>query len=357
MLNIIRNTFRIFSRDKDFFSSIIAEPLAMLLIFSFFLAFQNSVSVGVVNNDKGKGGKEIIQMLDDIDYLKVVEIDEDDIKSELSNDSIKLAVVIGDDMTKKAESGEEAGISIVSCKDSDDDLETYIGSLVQLKTAQIAGGSADVEMKLNKLRDTGIPINNSLGVLIFKLIGTGSMLAALFINDRKRGIADRIKLSGIGTINYLAGSGIVFLLCSMVSSVAYFLCAILFNFNFGIEHKIHFLFIMFAVNFLAMAFSMFLSAIVNDDGILWNINVMILLPTSILAGAFFDYNSMPKVLRYIGGIFPQRWISKAVEVLQNGGTFGEAMLYVLAVLAISIVLIIVSVIVTDKKLSGALKKT
>lgn len=357
MLNIFKNTFKIFRRDKDFFSSIIAEPLVMLLIFSFFLAFQNSVSIGVINKDLGDGGQQIIEMIEDIDFLNVVIIDEEDINSQLSNDSIKLAVVIGEKVSEQAKNGEETDIRIVACSDSNDELGEYIGSLVKLKVAQISSGSEDIEIEINKLRDTGIPVNNSLGVLIFKLIGTGSMLAALFINDRKRGIADRIKLSGIGTFKYLAGSGIVFLLCSMVSSIAYFACAIIFNFNFGIEHKYQFLLIMFSVNFLAMAFSMFISSIVNNDGLLWNINVMVLLPTSILAGAFFDYNSMPKLLRYIGGIFPQRWISKSLEVLQSGGTFSEALKYVIAVLGISLVLIIISVIITDKRLSGELKKT
>ena len=45
-----------------------------------------------------------------------------------------------------------------------------------------------------------------------------------------------------------------------------------------------------------------------------------LLPTSILSGAMFPFESMPKLLRAVGSVFPQRWITSAVEILQNGGS-------------------------------------
>lgn len=355
MRNVIKNTFKIFTRDKDFFSSIIIEPVAMLLIFSFFLAFQNSVPIAVVNNDEGELGTEIVEMLDDMDYLKILKVDESNIEKELAADSIKLGIVIGSGASEDIKSGKEADIRIITDKNNDN-IVKYLNALICLKTASFAEGSEEANVELNALRDTGIPINNSLGVLVFKIIGTGSMLGALLIKDRKRGIADRIKVSGLSIGKYLGGTGFVFLICSMVSSVTYFIFANIFNFSFGIEHKVDFLIIMLSVNFLAMCLSLFISSLVKDDGILWNINVMVILPTSILSGAFFDFNSMPPLLRAIGSIFPQRWVSRAVEILQNGGTMYDAFYCIIGILVFSLVLLMAAVYITNLRLSGRLKE-
>ena len=357
MGNIIKNTFKVFSRDKEFFSNVIMEPIAMLLIFSFFLAFQNSVQIGVINNDTGSAGQEIVEMLDDISYLKIMNIkNEDNIDREIASDSIKLAVVIGENVSQQAAAGQATDIRVISGTGSDS-LNDYIISLINLRMQVYTGGSAEAEISLNKLKDTGIPINNSLGVLIFKMITMGSMLGGLLINQRKNGIADRIKMSGTSMASYLGGSGIVFFLCSATASLAYFIAAVIFNFNFGIEHKVDFLVIMLSVNLLATCLSMFISSVVKDDGILWNINVMIILPTSILAGAFFDYNSMPKPLQAIGSVFPQRWVSQALEKLQSGGTLGDVVVYILGVAAFSVALFVAGCIITNKRLSGEMKNS
>lgn len=354
MKNIIKNTLTIFKKDKEFLKSIILEPVFMLLIFSFFLAFQTSVRVSVINKDTGEAGSKIIEMLDDIKYIKVTETDEKNIADDISSDSIKLAVVIGENASSQIASGEPIDIKVVCDKDSGS-IADYIRSLINLCVSRISGNESDTEFIVNDTDSRGIPINNSLGVLIFKMISTGSILATLLINDRKKGIAGRIKLSGIGTVPYLSGVGIVFLICSFVSSVMYYLFALIFHFNFGMEHKWNFLIIMMTVNLLAVCFNLLLSALVNNDNILWNLFVMIILPTSVFSGAFFDYNAMPKVMQVIGACFPQRWVVKAIEILQSGGSIADTIGYLLGVIGISLVFFIIATVMTQRRLSGKMK--
>lgn len=354
MKNIVKNTLTIFKKDREFIKSIILEPVAMLLIFSFFLAFQTSVRIGVVNNDKGEAGKKITAMLEDVNYLKITKVSEKNIADDIASDSIKLAVVIGENASEQIASGKSVDVKIV-CDENSGNIADYIRSLVNLSISRISGNESDTEFTVNKADLKGIPINNSLGVLIFKMISTGSILATLLINDRKKGIADRIKLSGIGTVPYLSGVGVVFLICSFISSVVYYLFALIFHFNFGMEHKWHFLIIMLSVNLLAVCFNLLLSALVTNDDVLWNLFVMIILPTSVFSGAFFDYNSMPKVMRVIGGCFPQRWVVKAIEILQAGGSLGDTLGCITGIAAISIVFFIIAAILTQRRLSGKMK--
>lgn len=354
MKNIIKNTLTIFKKDREFLKSIILEPVCMLLIFSFFLAFQTSIRVAVINNDSGEAGSKIVDMLNEINYIKVTETQEDKISDDIASDSIKLAIVIGENTSSQIAAGEAVDIRVV-CDENSGDFADYISSVINLCISRIGGNESDTDFIVNETDSRGLPINNSLGVLIFKMISTGSILATLLIGDRKKGIADRIKLSGIGTMPYLSGVGVVFLICSFISSVMYYVCALVFHFNFGMENKWNFLIIMLSVNLLAVCFNLLLSALVNDDGILWNLFVMIILPTSVFSGAFFDYNSMPKVMQTIGACFPQRWVVKAIEILQAGGSLTDTIGCLLGVVGISVVFFIAAAILTNRRLSGKMK--
>ena len=71
------------------------------------------------------------------------------------------------------------------------------------------------------------------------------------------------------------------------------------------------------------AYGLLMSAFANDNTV-WTFGVMVLLPTSILSGMMFPFESMPKILQMLGNFCPQRWISRSVETLQMGGTLSEA---------------------------------
>lgn len=69
---------------------------------------------------------------------------------------------------------------------------------------------------------------------------------------------------------------------------------------------------------------------------------MFLLPSSILAGAILPFEAMPELMQSIGKLFPQRWITCAVEILQAGGGLMDAVLPLMGVLVISLVMFVFS---------------
>lgn len=103
-----KNTLTIFKKDRKFLKSIILEPVFMLLIF-FVFPCVSDISAHIRNQQGfGEVGKKIVEMLDDIKYLKVTETEEDEIDSDIASDRIKLAIVIDEKTSVRIESGESA---------------------------------------------------------------------------------------------------------------------------------------------------------------------------------------------------------------------------------------------------------
>ena len=310
MSNILKNTFKLFSRHKEYASTIIATPIMMLLIFSFVLSFQSKVNIAVIDKSGDEFGTYIEEILEDTDLIKILDMKESAIETNIQGGKIEFAVIIGD-----AES--ENPITVIKAKDST--VATYME--VMLNGAVAKYGKEETEiLAQNEVEEKGVPIGNSMGMVIFKMLAAASLLAELIIIEKKRGIIQRIFISKTSLATYLSGRGFVFFIHMLIYIACYFLTALIFRFDFGMKSPIRVAVIFMVMGVFTTAFGMFLGAVLKDEGAVWNVGVLLFLPTSILSGAMFPFESMPKLLRAVGSVFPQRWITSAVEILQNGGS-------------------------------------
>jgi ABC-2 type transport system permease protein len=353
MRSVYRNTWRLFRRNKEYMKAIIVTPVLMLFIFSFLFSYNTSQKVTVINKDKGIVGKTVLESIESLDGVKMLTIEEEEIPKKIRTRSIEFAVVVEEGASEKVKQGLPPTIHFIHTGHSE--IAKMIVTLINNNVNALSADSSAPKMKVNvnEVPDKGIPINNSLGVIVFKLLTGGSLLAGLLINERKNGIKGRILLSGTRSTSYLAGIGAAYLISSMIASVIYYLFAVLFNFNFGMEHTILFLIILLSANLLSTALYMLLSAFIHRDGLLWYIAVILILPTSILSGAFWPFSYMPEIMQMIGNCFPQRWIVIAIEKLQSGLGFSAAVPYLLAIVALSVLMFFIAAWKTRQKRSFA----
>lgn len=340
MLSVLKNSIRMFFRNKEYFEEMIVSPIFMLLIFSFFLSYNTKHNIAVVNgNGESRVSTAIVEMLSDVEGIKLIDVKEDEVEKKILSGNIEEAVVIDDDDK----------VSIVKTK-GDSKFSSLLSDLIENKVMELQSGDnySDTQVTLNESKQKKVSVTNSLGVIIFKILTGGMLLAGLLIEERKSGIRNRILLSGIGTASYLGGVGIVFMVNSFISTIVYFIAAKLFRFDFGMENSFLFLIVLLVTSVLATALYLMLSAFSNDNTTVWSISVFAILPTSILAGAFFPFQSMPKYMQIIGNCFPQRWISASVEKLQAGGNLVDTIPYMAGVLAVSAIFFIIAVQKTKK---------
>lgn len=335
MNNIIKNSWTLFTRNKEYFSSIVLTPVIMLLIFSFVLSFQSKVNIAFINQDNTEFGKMIEDTINDMDFVKPLSIDIDDVENYILNDKIDLAIIVKN--TSDFSATDIKPLKIIKAKNSD--LAEYIEIILNAKIHDYQTDyNSPFEVYHNSVEEKGIPIANALGIIIFKMLGSASLLAGLIILERKSGIKDRIYMSQTKISTYIIGRGAVFFIHLLLFTIIYFTTAKLFHFDFGMKYPAQILIVFVVLSIFTTAYGLFLSAFTNDDNTVWRIAVMVLLPTSILSGALFPFSSMPSLLQSIGSIFPQRWVVVAIETLQNGGTIFDTLIPLSGLLILSLIL-------------------
>lgn len=340
MSNILKNSWTMFTRNKEYFRSIVLTPVMMLLIFSFILAFQSEINIAFINLDDGAFGEMIEETINGMDFIKPISVREDEVEEYIRNGKIDLAVIVAEGASE-ADLSQTKPVQIIKSQDSE--LADYMEVILNTKINSYQSGAASpFSVMQNDVGKKGVPITNALGIIIFKMLGCASLLAGLIIMEQKTGIRDRIYMSKTKLSVYLAGRGAVFFVHLLLFSVVYFLAAKLFRFDFAMKYPSQILVIFVVLSVFTTAFGLLLSAFAKDDGAVWSFGVMVLLPTSILSGALFPFEAMPKPLRAVGSIFPQRWIARAVEILQEGGSVADTVLPLAGVLVLSVVFFVIA---------------
>lgn len=356
MRNILKNSWMLFTRNREYFSSIVLSPVIMLLIFSFILSFQSKVNVAVINLDNGSLGTMIEETIAGMDFINPLIIDPEEVENDIRSGKINLAVIIAPNATHMEtpmDTGTEKPVRFIKSQNSgiaeymeimlNTTIETYkMGNVSQPATTQTAVSQNPVSKK-------GVPITNALGMVIFKMIGSASILAGIIITEKNNGIKNRIFMSKTKLSAYLLGRGIMLFAHLLLFSFVYFITAKLFHFDFGMKYPALILVVFSVLGVFTTAFGLLLSAFANDDNTAWRFGVLVLLPTSILSGALFPFDAMPESLQAVGNLFPQRWIAGAIEILQNGGNFADTLLPLLGVLSLSIVFFVTASVRLNKR--------
>ena len=331
MKNVIRNTFCIFKRNKEFIYLITIQPLLIFLLMSFLLPYSKTHNIAVADMS---GDQAVSQALENMEGIKAVNVREDDITEKLIGGSAELAVIVDEDGNSQ----------IIGFGNSE--VEGAVALCVE---NALSGNGELIPTSINAAPKRGMPIGNSLGFMIFKTLTAGNLLAALLIQERNNKMKDRIMLSGIKTGSYIGGMAFVYLVFMMIGSAVYYLAARLFRFDLGMKQPIGFLLMMFTANVLSIAIYLFASTLVKKEDSLWFMASFVLLPMALFSGVLFPYEFMPGIMKKIGSLFPQRWISLGIENMQKSGTLTAALPQMAMVLGLSAVLFAAAVFGSRRK--------
>ena len=331
MINVIRNTFCIFKRNKEFIYLITIQPLLIFLLMSFLLPYSKTHNVAVADLSENQ---TVSQALENIEGIKAVSVSKEAVTEKLIGGSAELAVIVNADGTAQ----------IIGFGSSEVE-----GAVTLCVENALSGTGEAIETSINAAPKRGMPIGNSLGFMIFKTLTASNLLAALLIQERNNKMKDRIMLSGIKTGSYIGGMAFVYLVFMMIGSAVYYLAARLFNFDLGMKQPIGFLLMMFTANVLSVTLYLFASTLVKKEDSLWFMASFVLLPMALFSGVLFPYEFMPDIMKKIGALFPQRWISLGIENMQRSGTITAALPQMAMVLGLSAILFVIAVFKSRSK--------
>ncbi len=368
MFNIFKNTFKILVRRPSLIIGVIVLPTILTLGFSYMFGSEMKYSVGLVNQDKGIVSEKVLEKLRTSDTFNIKELNHDELDSAIVGKEVEVAIIFDENFSTNILNGNSDNVKIKSVGESE--VKGTLTALLQeevstLKTfGTIAKGDKDkfndllkqydeskIGYTLSQIKPKEISVYASVGMLIMIIMSTAFFITRFVIDDEIGGTKDRILLGNVSKLSYYGGTLLTFYLCSVISSLVYFILCTMMNFDFGTDTPWHFLLVLFAVNFFAIGFNLFLVSFSKTPQVAANLSTIFTVAGCMLCGLFWPFYIMPKSVQNIGNMIPLRWASISFEKIQQGSSLRDISIYLFGIVLAGLVCLCLTVIISGKKKS------
>lgn len=360
------NTIKLLLKKKSFILMGIIAPALVIVFFSFSFGSDINYKVGVIDNDDSYISNEVIETINKIENVDVVNIEKDNYEILLASHQIQLALIINEDFSNKVLSGAEEEIIIKSISTSD--VKETIISIIKSKKdnlsliAKISDNDIEkfkennetykedlFKYNLSKAYEKRPAIENSIGLVIMMILISGAAIANFLIEDEEHDTKTRVLVSGLSPYKYYMALLIVFYLLSSISSIIYYLLCKGLNLDFGMINTNNFLVVMLLLNLVSISLNLCIVSFTKNRYIASTVNILIVIPTCMLSGVFWDFDIIPKYLQSIGNYMPQRIVYMCIEKLQMYNSLNYIIGYIIYMICISIALFMLSLIMFNAK--------
>lgn len=340
----------------------IIAPAIIIVFFSFAFGKEANYKVGIIDNDKSYISKEIVKTIEGIENVDVVNVSEKDYEILLASHQIQLAVIINDQFSDNILNLVNDDVIIKSISNSD--IKATLVSIINSKTNDLSLIAKFSNKDINKFKeindlykenslnlivnedeDNRPSIKNSIGIVIMMVFITGATIANFIIEDEENNTKSRVLVSGINPTKYYMSLMIVFYLLSCASSVIYYVLCKILNLNFEMINTNNFLVVMLMINLVSVALNLCIVSFTRSRYVASTMNILIVIPSCMLSGIFWDFDVMPTYLQSIGTFLPQRWVYVCLDKLQKHDSLIYISEYIFAMIMISLIFFIISITV------------
>lgn len=344
----------------------VIAPAIVIMLFSFSFGKSSNYKVGVINNDNNYISKEIINTIHKIENVDVVEIKDDELELLLITHQIQMAIIVEKDFSQNILNQKKDQVIIKSINNSD--VVSVISDVINSKSedlsliSSISNRSMEKFKELNKeynknslnintneLIKERPSIDNSIGIVIMIIFIVGSSIANFLIEDEENNTKSRILGSGVSVAKYYTSMVIVFYILSCVTTIIYYSLCKMFKLDFSMDNTINFLIVLLFVNLVSVSLNLCIVSFTRSRYVASTINILIVVPTCMMSGVFWDFSIMPEHMKKIGELLPQRWVYICLEKLQNCNDIKSIANYLIYMFLISVVLFILSIIIHKLK--------
>lgn len=351
---------------KSFIIMGIIAPALIIIFFSFVFGKEPNYKVGIIDKDNNYISKEIIKSIKDIENVDVVKVDYEDYEILLSSHQLQLVVIIKDGFSNNILNLKDDNVIVKSISNSD--VKSTIVSIIKSKTedlsliAKVSDKNIDKFKEVNEGYKNNLPtvnmnhtensrpsIENSIGIVIMMIFITGATIANFIIEDEENNTKSRILASGIRPYKYYMSLMIVFYLLSCSSSIIYYVICKILNLNFNMVNSNNFLVVMLMINLVSVSLNLCIVSFTKSRYIASTMNILIVIPSCMLSGIFWDFDVMPDNLQTIGNFLPQRWVYICLEKLQRYDNLSYIKEYIFAMVFISLIFFIISIMMFKSK--------
>lgn len=372
-------------RDKGmFFGSII-----MVVSFMLFmgLTFHNKdslrVPVAVVNEDQGEYAKLLLEQLQSNDSLDLRLTDRDAAVKDIQNSVAAVGFVIPPEFSARLERGSSVSLQEIKLGENreavavreiiDNHIKNIQAAYVAAEAANIVkadggqsdaaftsilkelGNSSSIAVKSEYLKTVNVKAKEhaaNVGYVVFFIMLTGVYTMSSILKEKKEGTLGRLLATAANRFEILTGHFLgVFIQSFIQVTLLVVLTSVLFKTYWGSSYLLLFA-VICAFLFAVMGLGAMLSGLVKTYTQLDALAPMIIIPTSMLGGAFWPVDIMPDFMQKIALFIPQYWALDGINALVNGGGGSEVLLPVMVLLGFAVVFLGVGTRFLGYKLQG-----
>lgn len=365
LLLLIQINLKVAFRKKGNIAVFVFLPLTGVLL-SLLIYGTSTVSdlrIGFVDHDQKLLSADLKDEFTAVDGFSISDVKEDEISDKLLDFELDAAVVVPEGYTDSIVSGKAASIEVVSLKGQETTvwieqvINTYTAAMLSLSDA--AGGDRDIfesmleqvrqseiGLKVMDIKDKGVGKDmtiTSVGFLImFILLGTG-FTSMMILKDKRSRTYHRVCSAPVSARQYIVANALTGLLVSIIQIVIILVAMrLVLRIDTGVSDIYMFIILlMFAL--VAIGLGLVITAFTSSSYMAGTLSTLIITPTCMLGGCYWDVRYMPEFMQKLSYFVPQRWTIDAITKMQTGGNIADINLNLLVLAAFALALTLVAI--------------
>jgi ABC-2 type transport system permease protein len=361
---LTRNTLKVILRKKSNFVVFTILPILFILL-SIVIhtgGGGGSVNIGIVDKDQSTLSTDMVDAMSKEKKFKITVVAEKDKDKKLPSGELDSIMIIPSGFSDSIYNNSTNPIELVSIQGEVSTvwIKNYANIYVQnlLDIAKAAEGNKEEFKKIydsfhksplslkenvvqNQAKSKGLT-SQSIGFLIMFILFGAANVAQLILNEKKNRTYYRICTTPTNAKSYLAGN-VLANMAIIIIQITVILLLITEVFNIQTYVALYQLFLLLAcfglvatgLGFLIVAFSS------NSDQVR-NLQMLIIVPSSLLSGCLIPFDIMPKAAQQIADFLPQRWVMKAIENLQAGSHFDQVLIHLVLILSFALTFFVIA---------------
>ncbi len=358
--NILKTTFR---KKANIIIYVFLPLLGVLLSLLIYGGTSSSqVRVGFTSRDDGILAAEVRNVLDSKEGFSVSDVIEEEINGKLTEQMLDVVISIPEGFTESVYSGDIKDVEIITIKGLETTawIEQLINSYMNVLERLSAASEGD-RMLFDKMyeqyEETSIHLNvasmedkqvgksmtlSTIGFLImFIMLGAG-FTSLIILKEKRSRTYYRICTAPVNSRQYILANAMTSVLIIIVQIIVIQLSMrFVFRINTGISDSAMFI-ILLMFGLVAIGLGLTITAFSSSSYMASSLSTLIMTPTCMLGGCFWDVDFMPEFMQKISYFMPQRWAIDAVKKLQNRADFSDVYINLLVLGAFALALMLVA---------------
>lgn len=361
-MTIFLNNIKRILKDRVSMFFILVLPVLLIGLVIGGYTGGGVINIGLVDKDNSNLTKLLTEKLNSQNKMKVIEIEEEDIKQKLIDTKVDYVIYIDKGFTDKLIEGKDVKIKSYSINNSNLHIpaKLYIDNFINIASNISKGTNGNKEkfyeaMKYYEEGNMGIAKNSlqnnykdndrllgALGVLVTGLLSLGAFGYSFIIEDKEDRIYHRIFTTPLTLKNYMI-QNILSGFSLAIVQILILLGFIMYTLKIHMEGYFFNLFIILSLfSMLSVALGIFINSVSKSRRQASLMGTLIFTPVCMLGGCYWPREIMPEILQNISNFVPTTWVLKGAEKIIYGDSLSKVTLEIGILLLFTIVFFLLS---------------